>query len=266
MATTLRPFARTFFSSSGPATRFHSSKILPYVPLIPCLIILTPSRYTQRQLYNLVADVNAYHHFLPFCTNSRVLTPPPAGFDRDAPYQVEAELEVGFMGLKESYVSLVRCIPWASVQAIATSSTPLFKHLETTWRFHPTNIPPSANVHPGPDTAPALLTIDLHYEFANPVHAVVSNAAFERVSGMMVDAFEKRTESHLHSHVSVDLLGLALERSDDTGPGIRNDIDSHLGPSSLDSRHLVHRSISRDDSRSATCRMPESLMLARATI
>ncbi|CAE6422180.1 unnamed protein product [Rhizoctonia solani] len=198
----VRNHQRTFFSlpnfsipgSGGSSnddsgTQFHTRKILPY---------------TQRQLYNLVADVNSYHFFLPFCTNSRVLTsPPPGGFNTDEPYEVQAELEVGFMGMKESYVSLVRCRPWEMVQAVAASSTPLFKHLETTWRFqpasasspHPTNAtspPSSTDIESGPNKGPTLLSIDLDYQFLNPLHAVVSKAAFERVSGMMVEAFERR--------------------------------------------------------------------------
>ncbi|KAJ1309209.1 hypothetical protein OPQ81_004878 [Rhizoctonia solani] len=176
-------------SGDDSGTQFHTRKILPY---------------TQRQLYNLVADVNLYHFFLPFCTNSRVLTPtPPGGFKSDEPYEVEAELEVGFMGMKESYVSLVRCHPWEMVQAVATSSTPLFKHLETTWSFqpasasspHPTNTaspPSSTDTEAGPNKGPTLLSIDLDYQFINPLHAAVSKAAFERVSGMMVQAFERR--------------------------------------------------------------------------
>ncbi|QRW16521.1 polyketide cyclase/dehydrase and lipid transport domain-containing protein [Rhizoctonia solani] len=198
----LRNHQRTFFSlpnfsipgSGGSSnddsgTQFHTRKILPY---------------TQRQLYSLVADVNSYHFFLPFCTNSRVLTsPPPGGFNTNEPYEVQAELEVGFMGMKESYVSLVRCRPWEMVQAVAASSTPLFKHLETTWRFqpasasspHPTNAtspPSSTDIESGPNKGPTLLSIDLDYQFLNPLHAVVSKAAFERVSGMMVEAFERR--------------------------------------------------------------------------
>ncbi|CAE6422490.1 unnamed protein product [Rhizoctonia solani] len=176
-------------SNDDSGTQFHTRKILPY---------------TQHQLYNLVSDVNSYHFFLPFCTNSRVLTPIPlGGFKTDEPYEVEAELEVGFMGMKESYVSLVRCRPWEMVQAVATSSTPLFKRLETTWRFqpasasspHPTNAvspPNSIDIESGLNKGPTLLSIDLDYQFINPLHAAVSKAAFERVSGMMVQAFERR--------------------------------------------------------------------------
>ncbi|KAF8605532.1 hypothetical protein BDV93DRAFT_438760 [Ceratobasidium sp. AG-I] len=193
---------RTLFSlpnfplpgAPAPETTFHTRKILPY---------------TQRQLYNLVADVNSYHNFLPFCTGSRVLTPVPAGgFDVNEPYDVEAELSVGFMGMTEAYTSMVSFRPYEQVQAIASASTPLFKKLETTWRFQPASASsphPSNSAPPPPptsgekdpagenvDAGPTLLSIDLNYEFANPLHAAVSSAAFSRVSDMMVQAFERR--------------------------------------------------------------------------
>ena len=89
-------------------------------------------------------------------------------------------------------------------QAVASSSTPLFKTLETTWRFqpapaHPNNalpVPPrsrcmGANI--GPDgIGPTLLSLELSFAFANPVHAAVSSTFFGKVSTMMVKAFEER--------------------------------------------------------------------------
>ena len=87
-------------------------------------------------------------------------------------------------------------------QAVASSSTPLFKTLETTWRFqpapaHPNNALPvrspsvEANIVPD-DIGPALLSLELSFAFASPVHAAVSNTFFGKVSTMMVKAFEER--------------------------------------------------------------------------
>jgi coenzyme Q-binding protein COQ10 len=90
-------------------------------------------------------------------------------------------------------------------QAVAESATPLFKTLETKWRFHPASSS-SCNGHPAPtlsrsqqsiapasdDVGPTLVSLDLSFAFANPVHAVVSGAFFGRVSGLMVKAFEER--------------------------------------------------------------------------
>ncbi|KAG9093432.1 hypothetical protein FS749_014381, partial [Ceratobasidium sp. UAMH 11750] len=90
------------FGSGKPSTSvFHTRKILPY---------------TQRQLYNLVADVDSYHRFLPFCTGSRVVRPVLEGSSAEEPYRVEAELSVGFMGMNESYTSIVSFKPYEQVQ------------------------------------------------------------------------------------------------------------------------------------------------------
>ncbi|TDL30008.1 hypothetical protein BD410DRAFT_780527, partial [Rickenella mellea] len=169
--------------------RYHERKILPY---------------TQKQLYDVVADVDAYHHFVPYCVASRVLKSrtlnslPNTGAERK-----DAELTVGFLGFKESYVSEVTCKPYHSVEAVASSSTPLFKNLVTTWRFQPASSKsphPTADASPphsdvrcrNPTDEPTLVSIDLVYSFANPLHAGVAATFFEKLSSMMVEAFEAR--------------------------------------------------------------------------
>jgi coenzyme Q-binding protein COQ10 len=80
------------------------------------------------------------------------------------------------------------------MQAVAVSSTPLFKMLETTWRFQPATSTSRARTDlvGADDTGPTLLSLDLAFEFANPVHAVVSSSFFGKVSSLMVKAFEER--------------------------------------------------------------------------
>ena len=74
-----------------------------------------PHRYTQKQLFDVVSDVSSYPKFLPFCSSSRVLTCPPRQMP-DGRQILEAELTVGFMAFKESYVSTVTCTPNKSVE------------------------------------------------------------------------------------------------------------------------------------------------------
>jgi coenzyme Q-binding protein COQ10 len=190
----------------------------------------------------LVADVDCYRHFLPFCHASKVLNASRPNWKSnpgDGPVELEAELRVGFLGLEESYISRVLLNPYESVevrnipiyrpyilltlylcssqQARAATTTPLFKTLITTWQFHsasPTSPHPStSHIHtPGcrvsrsslddgihanqtddlSQTGPTLLTFDIVFAFANPLHASVSSAFFGRVSRMMVGAFEER--------------------------------------------------------------------------
>ncbi|KAI9453477.1 cyclase/dehydrase [Lactarius psammicola] len=170
-------------------------------------------RYTRRQLYAVVADVGSYPSFLPFCTRSRVLRPPTpvdhnnthasAPSVQSGALQMEAELTVAFLAFTERYTSRVTCVPHESVRAVAASSTPLFKTLESTWRFQPATSTPRARTDLGQapslmasagadDTGPTLLSLELAFEFANPLHAAVSGAFFGKVSALMVKAFEER--------------------------------------------------------------------------
>lgn len=182
------PDLASFHQPESDSQAFHERKILPY---------------SQRQMYDVVSDVDQYHRFLPFCTASRVLARQPRKSELDV-QRLEAELSVGFMGLTESYVSSVVCKPYESVEATAASSTPLFDSLVTTWRFQPAS---SASPHPtagrvvaaapgrtADARGPTLVSIDLTYAFAHPLHAQVSAAFFGQVSKLMIRAFEERCQ------------------------------------------------------------------------
>jgi coenzyme Q-binding protein COQ10 len=72
-----------------------------------------------------------------------------------------------------------------SRKAVASSSTPLFKTLETTWRFEPV-----ANASEGQEST--LVKYDIAFAFANPLHSAISAKFFRQVSGLMMHAFEDR--------------------------------------------------------------------------
>ncbi|KAK0468456.1 cyclase/dehydrase, partial [Desarmillaria tabescens] len=137
-------------------------------------------RYKRSELYAIVSDVSSYPQFIPYCTGSRILHKAT----RDGSTIMDAELTVGFMAFQESYVSKVTCTPFSSVEAVASSSTPMFKSLQTIWRFQPT----------GEKEHNTLVSLDLAFDFVNPFYASLSSTFFDKVSGGMVAAFEKRCE------------------------------------------------------------------------
>ncbi|KAJ9106930.1 hypothetical protein QFC20_003939 [Naganishia adeliensis] len=180
--------------------RVHVRKILPY---------------TQEQLYKIVADVPSYSSFIPFCTTSAIVSPSTTdatsqlGNSAD-PFDVKAELQVGFGNFAESYTSRVQGVPFESVKATVNDS-PLFHNLQSTWSFQPasstsphsTTTPlttpsasPSANSSPAPTPAPSagptMLTIDLSFSFASPLHRMAAQAFLPKVQDLMIEAFEKR--------------------------------------------------------------------------
>lgn len=162
-----------------------------------------------------MSDVGSYQHFIPFCSASRVLS---VIDETQNTILLDAELTVQFLAFKESYVSRVTCIPqesvqvclkrvlslrWFSFNKAVASSTPLFKELTTTWRFQsiPESTPSAAptstvraglpSKHPS-DSSATLVSLDLAFAFASPIHGAVSSSFFGQVSRLMVNAFEER--------------------------------------------------------------------------
>ncbi|KAF5363635.1 hypothetical protein D9756_000660 [Leucocoprinus leucothites] len=194
-------FSVSPFGGQLDTQKYHERKILPY---------------SQKQLYDVVSDVASYPHFVPFCTESRILKSMTPESGSSGKLSMDAELTVGFLSFEESYVSKVTCVPSESVeaswfvpvleyydlfdttpQATASSATPLFKALTTIWRFQPaspqSSHPSATPLHlPGEQFGPTLVTLDLVYAFASPIHAGVSATFFGQVSRLMVKAFEER--------------------------------------------------------------------------
>lgn len=63
-------------------------------------MFVSDNRYSQEQLFNVVAAVDLYHGFVPWCQRSEVLKEYSDG-------SFDAELEIGFKFLVESYTSHV---------------------------------------------------------------------------------------------------------------------------------------------------------------
>ena len=141
-------------------------------------------RHSPEELFEIVADVDRYDEFVPFCARSRVLR-------RASPSDFEAELEIGFRLFNERYVSDVALAdegPGAakSVRAEAnTSNNPpggLFERLVSAWRFEPVEGRPGECV----------VRFDVDFVVNSVIHAQAVALFFEEVSRMQIDAFVER--------------------------------------------------------------------------
>ena len=83
--------------------------------------------YEPAQIYDLVADIESYPVFLPWCTDVRV-------YNRDGNV-LHANLKVGFKMVSESFRSRVTLNPVERID-IAYLDGP-FRHLESRWTFAP---------------------------------------------------------------------------------------------------------------------------------
>ncbi|HEX5282228.1 MAG TPA: type II toxin-antitoxin system RatA family toxin [Micropepsaceae bacterium] len=142
--------------------------------------------YTAEQMYAVVAEIDRYPEFLPWCSAIRITGQEKAG---DVEF-VTARMDVSYLAFRESYVSRVK-LDHPALMIEATHIEGPFKKLDTRWRFEPTK-KHGSEVH---------FLID--FSFSNPLFQAVAGAAFGLVAARMQQAFITRADAlYGESHVA----------------------------------------------------------------
>lgn len=126
--------------------------------------------YTPAQVYDLVADVERYPEFLPWCVACRIRK-------RESPTSFIADLAVGFKMVREQFTSRITLEPKTGITVEYLNGP--FEHLRNTWGFKPA---------PGGTAVEFFLT----FEFRSKLLQAIIGALFEEAVHKMVGAFETR--------------------------------------------------------------------------
>ena len=133
--------------------------------------------YAADVMSAVVADVERYPEFLPWCAGLRVLSRERIN-RRD---HLLAEMLVGFGALRERYTSRVVLDAAAHTADVAQTDGP-FRQLESHWRFTP-------------EGEGCRVEFSIAFEFKSRLLDAVAGKAFERAVLKMADAFETRARA-----------------------------------------------------------------------
>jgi coenzyme Q-binding protein COQ10 len=125
--------------------------------------------YRPEQLFDLVADVDKYPRFLPWCVGARVRT--------QTETELVADLTIGFGPFRESFTSRVALERPSSVN-VKYENGP-FRYLNNTWAF---------TAHP----RGCRVDFFVDFEFRSRILQAAIGVVFNEAVRLMVNAFIKR--------------------------------------------------------------------------
>jgi len=131
------------------------------------------SRYSPRQLFDMVADVEKYPEFLPWCRAARIIERKDNVF--------LGELIISFAHITESYTSKVILSQEAGTIDVAMVKGP-FEYLTNHWKFTATE-------------GGTNIDFALDFKFRSRVLEKLIGGLFSKASAKMVDAFKARADA-----------------------------------------------------------------------
>jgi coenzyme Q-binding protein COQ10 len=133
--------------------------------------------YTAEEMFRLVADVERYPEFVPFCERLTVRGRRVSG-DREI---LVADMAIGYRMVRETFTSKVTVDRQALVIRADYLDGP-FRTMDNSWTFVPL-------AEGGSE-----INFSIAYEFRSRTLALLMGAVFDRVFRAFAGAFEKRAE------------------------------------------------------------------------
>lgn len=129
--------------------------------------------HSAHKMYALVADVESYPKFLPWCDRAVVFVSEPG--------RTVATLHIDFHGLKEQFTTENLNHPGASIDMKLVSGP--FRVLEGSWSFAALG-----------ENA-CRVALGLRYEFSNRILEKAVGPVFRKIADSLVDAFVRRADA-----------------------------------------------------------------------
>jgi len=129
--------------------------------------------YSAEKMYELVADVDSYQNFLPWCDGSKILS--------QTDDEVHGQVSIAHMGMNKTFTTLNRMQKNKMIEMRLIDGP--FKQLQGFWRFDAL------------DENACKISLDLEFEFSNKIMSMAFGPVFSQIANSMVDAFCKRANA-----------------------------------------------------------------------
>jgi coenzyme Q-binding protein COQ10 len=136
--------------------------------------------YAAAEMYALIADIESYREFLPWCQAARIRKRTP--LPDEAGEVVDADLVISFKVFREKFGSRVTLRPGEGMIDVEYLDGP-FRYLNNHWHFVP--------------DGPASCTVDffVDFEFRSRTLQALIGLVFNEAMQRIVSAFERRAEA-----------------------------------------------------------------------
>ena len=133
--------------------------------------------FTKNQMFNLVADINRYSEFLPWCNKSTIIREET----KDDVIKIIADLEIGYGQLVYTYRSDVTLSKNNDFIKVNHLEGP-FNHLENEWKFEEIS----------EYSSKIIFSID--FELDIKIFDILITRFFNKAFQKMMDSFHQRAE------------------------------------------------------------------------
>ena len=129
--------------------------------------------YSQKQLFDLVSDIDSYEEFLPWCLASRIT--------EKEKNIIKGDLIIGFKMFREKFSSEVTLISYNQIDVKFIKGP--FKYLTNRWVFIPHG-----------EQQKTTIDFFIDFEFKSIILDKIIGNVFNSAVKKMISAFEKRAE------------------------------------------------------------------------
>lgn len=131
--------------------------------------------FSVEQMYALVNDINSYQTFVPYCSDSRVIS--------SDDHEMTASLTFSFMGLQQTLTTQNKLKPNEAIILNLVSGP--FKYLKGFWRFEPIS---------NDDSFSSLIKMDIEFDMSLGPMMMIIEPIMQQTIENLVEIFLKRAK------------------------------------------------------------------------